>query len=323
VSDEPLPAGIPIFRLLGFLAMGLLLHTALYLAYTRGVASGHKAIRADRAFLRQAPQQIEMLVVGDSHPRTGIDAKILGDRVVNTAIGGQHYLKMLYRVRRLIDGTGRDIDALLLPLDAASFSSWNAESFAPEYVWGRYVDFWEVGRVRGQPWSNVGRWLKARFFPYGGELRTLNQLRTKRFGFGETLPMGSFNAYSEGERNAMALATAKEHLQGAEVVDPGMKWAFQQIVAWADSKGAKVVAVSFPVSAEYDFWVSRVDAYNKTRAEILPEFLSNPNHFYIDHHDLFAERGEFFSDPHHLNTAGRIGYSKYLRTLLVEQGVLW
>lgn len=317
-----LPGGIPLFRLLGFLAVGLLLHAVLYLLYTRGVATGHKAVRADRAFIVKAPRHIELLVVGDSHPRTAIDAKLLGERVVNTAIGGEHYLKTLYRMRMLIERTGRKVDAILLPLDGASFSSWHAENFAPEYVWGRYVDFLEVGQVRGEPWDYVGRWLKARFFPYGGELRTLNQLRTKRFGFGEELPTGSFGLMGTVEREVTALNTAREHLQGKDLMDPGLRWAFDEIVAWADARGTKVVAVSFPVAAEYDRWVQRTGVYERLKTEVLPEFLSNPNHVYIDHHDLFAERGEFFSDPHHLNAAGRIGYSKYLRAQLVERGVL-
>jgi hypothetical protein len=313
---------IPWLRVAGSLAVALFIHAILYSLYVYGVARGHKALRADRAFIVRAPQHIEMLVVGDSHPRTAIDAELMGHRVVNTAIGGEHYLKTYYRMRMLIERTGREVDSILLPLDAASFSSWHAENFAPEYVWGRYVDYLEVGRVRGSPWDYAGRWLKGRFLPYAGELRTLNQLRTKRYGFGEDLPTGSFAFLSPIEREAAALGQAREHLQGADLMDPGLRWAFDQIVAWADSRGAKVVAVAFPVTAEYDQWVERTGIQERVQSEVLPGFLSDPNHFYIDHHDLFATRGEFFSDPHHLNAAGRTGYSKYLRAQLVERGVL-
>lgn len=316
------PHRIPWLRVLGFLAVGLLVHGMLYLVYTRGIARGHKAYRADVEFVRTAPKHLQMLVVGDSHPRTAIDEQLLGEQIVNTAIGGEHYLKTYYRMRTLIDRTGRTTHALLLPLDAASFSSWHAENFAPEYVWGRYVDYLEIGQMRGSLWSYIPRWLKARWFPYAGELRTLNQVRTKRFGFGEELPTGSFGSLTPYERRITALGQAKEHLQGADLMDPGLHWAFDRIVEWADANSVQVVAVAFPVTSEYDVWVERTGAQELVNRTILPSFTANPNHLYLDHHALFEDRNEFFSDPHHLNAAGRVGYSKYLRAVLVERGIL-
>lgn len=313
---------IPWLRVLGFLMVGLCMHGMLYLFYTRAIARGHKAYRADVAFVRTAPMQLDMLVVGDSHPRTAIDAELLGPGVVNIAIGGEHYLKTYYRMRKLLDRTGRTTRVLLLPLDAASFSSWHAENFAPEYIWGRYVDFLEVGRIRGDSWDYVGRFLKARYFPYTGELRTLNQVRTKRFGFGEDLPTGSFAAFSPYERKIAAMGQAKEHLQGAEIMDKGLRWAFDSMVEWADQRGVTVVAVAFPVTDEYNEIIARTGAMERVKSEVVSEFVSKPNHIYLDHHELFAGRGEFFSDPHHLNAAGRVGYTKYLRNELVSRGIL-
>lgn len=306
----------------GFVGMGLVLHLMLYVGFVGLVRNGHKAIRGDRAFVLQAPKHIELLICGDSHPRTAIDPDLLGPRVVNLAIGGEHYLKTWYRMRALVERTDRKVDALLLPLDAGSFSSWHAENFAPEYVWGRYVDFLEVGQARGEPGDYVGRQLKAWFFPYAGELRTLNQMRTKRYGFGEELPTGSFGALTLPERRAGGLQAAKDHLLGAEPIDPGLRWAFDQLVAWADARGTKLVFVAFPVTSHYSKWVEKLGIRDRVHREIVEPLLGDPNHVFLDHQDLFRDRDEFFSDPHHLNTAGRIGFSKLLRRELVEKGIL-
>lgn len=307
---------------IGFLVMGITLHFLLYSGFVAIVRGGHKAIRSDREFILQAPKDIELLICGDSHPRTAIDPELLGDRVVNLAIGGEHYLKTWYRMRALVERTDRTVEALLLPLDPGSFSGWHAENFAPEYVWGRYVDFLEVGRARGEPFQYVGRQLKASLFPYAGELRTLNQVRTKRFGFGEELPMGSFGALTVPERKAGALQAAKDHFLGADPMDPGLRWAFDNLVAWADARQIKLVFVAFPVTSYYAGWVEKLGIRDRIRREVVDPLVKNPNHLFLDHHTLFAGRDEFFSDPHHLNTAGRIGFTKFLRKELVEHGIL-
>jgi hypothetical protein len=308
--------------LFGFVLVGVVLHALLYVAFTGLVRNGHKAFRGDRAFVMQAPEHISLLICGDSHPRTAIDPALLGENVVNIAIGGEHYLKTWYRMRALVERTDRRVDAMLLPLDAGSFSAWHAENFAPEYVWGRYVDFLEVGRIRGEPGDYVGRQLKASLFPYAGELRTLNQIRTKRFGFGEDLPMGSFGALTLPERRAGGLAAAKDHFQNVELMDPGLRWAFDQLVAWADARGTKLVFVAFPVTSHYSKWAERLGIRERIRTEIAEPLSANPNHLFLDHQDLFDGRDEFFSDPHHLNAAGRIAFSKRLRRELVENGIL-
>ncbi|MEQ1505503.1 MAG: hypothetical protein ABMB14_24940 [Myxococcota bacterium] len=322
---EPARSGrgrIPWRRVVGFLVVGLVFHLALYLPYTRIVRAGHKAVRSDRAFVLTAPREISLLVCGDSHPRTAIDPGMLGDDVVNIAIGGEHYLKTWYRMRALVERTGRTVDTLLLPLDAGSFSGWHAENFAPEFVWGRYVDFLEIGRVRGDRWDYVGRQLKASIFPYAGELRTINQLRTKRFGFGEDLPTGSFGDLSVPERRLAALTQAKEHFKDADLMDPGLRWAFDSLIRWADEHGVKVVLVAFPVTAMYDGWVQRLGIRERVQREVVDPVTANPNHVYLDFHDLFAGRDHLFSDPHHLNAAGRVAFSRRLRTALVDRGLL-
>ena len=36
------------------------------------------------------------------------------------------------------------------PLGPHSFTSWITDRYVPEYVWGRYVDWCELGRIRGE-----------------------------------------------------------------------------------------------------------------------------------------------------------------------------
>lgn len=308
-------------RALTFLGILLAVHSALSLVYARIVGPGHKASRSDQIFAR-GPEHIELLIAGDSHPRTALAPHHLGPRVVNAAVGGEHYVKTFYRLRTLVETTGKQVDTLLLPLDAGSFSGWHAENFAPEYIWGRYVDFLEVGRIRGEPWPYLVRWTKGRLFPYAGELRTLNQIRTKRFGFGEDLPSGNLAQRTELERRGLARTQAKEHFHGVDIIDPGLKWAFHGLLDWAEGQGIRVVLVAFPVSRDYGYWADFAGAREKVRAEIVAPLLAEGKHDYIDTSELFWEHDELFSDPHHVNGVGRAIYSRQLQKRLVELGVL-
>jgi hypothetical protein len=298
------------------------MHLAVYVVYVVALQE-HKAIRVDRTFKQLRPAHLSVLVCGDSHPRTAIDGRRLGPEVANLSIGGEHYLKTWYRMRYLLDASGTRVDTLILNLEAVSFSAWHAWNFAPEYVWGRYVDYLEVGRIRGDEWGYVPRWLKGRFFPYAGELRTLAQMRSNRFGFGEDLPTGDFSANTPGEQRRMAMEQAKIHLKGQDVVDPGLKWAFTRLVQWTKDNQVRLVVISYPVTQEYWRVVERTGAPMRVKTEIaLPLAKLRPDVLQLDYHDKFFGRNELFSDPHHLNLKGRAEFTRLLKADLAAVGVV-
>lgn len=308
-------------RLLGFLLVGLGLHLALYAAYVTPVLSSHKAVRSDRAFLR-APRDIDLLVVGDSHARTAVLGPLVGPRVANIAFGGHDQVKTWYRTKALVERGGKRVAAILVPLDAVAFSPWRVDVFNPEVVWGRYVDFFELGRVEGHPTKYVGRWLKAHFFPYAGELRTLNQLRRGRFGFGEDLPDGDFSRKTPAERRELARRDAADHLDFEDHANPLLRWGFESLVAWADAHDVRVIGIGYPVTPEYRGFLDRTDAWEQVRTRVLEPFLADPRHVWLDHGTAFQDHPELFSDPHHLNTRGRALFSLALRKELLERGLL-
>ncbi len=310
-------------RLLGFLGVGLALHLLLVRAYVSSVSDGHKAFRNDRVFLA-GPRRVDLLVVGDSHPRTAIDARALGPGCANIAVGGQDLLKSWYRASWLVERGDKDVRALLLPLDPGGFSSWHADVFAPELVWGRYVDFLAVGREQGRPLAFLSSLLKARLVPYAGELRTFNQLRTRRFSFGEDLPGGSFARFPPAERMARARNDAREHFRDQDLMHDGLRAAWDRLVGWADERGIPVVAVSFPTSAEYERWVERAGAREVVETRVARPFVAAApdRHLWLDLHDLFHDRPDAFADSNHLNAGGRAAFSALLAEELRGRGLL-
>jgi hypothetical protein len=315
-------AGVRWGRIAGFLLVGLVLHALASALYVSAL-QGHKAIRLDRTFLERAPKRISVLICGDSHPRTAIDGATLGDRVVNLSLGGEHFLKTWYRMRKLVEGTNRRVDTLVLSLEASSFSSWAAWNFAPEYVWGRYVDFGEIGRIRGDRWGYAARTLKASFFPYAGELRTLAQMRADRFGFGEDLPTGRMSEDGVEQQRFAALEQARLHFKDQDLMDPGLKWAFGRLVRWTRQYDVQLVVVAYPVTRDYWQWVEASGADARVREEVLkPLLMLHPDVVRLDYHDLYFDRLDLFADPHHLNPDGRAEFTRVLRQDLQDAGVL-
>lgn len=309
-------------RLLAFLSVGLVLHAVACGAYVIPVLRQHKAVRSDRAFLA-APREIDLLVVGDSHARTAILGPLVGPRVANIAFGGHDQVKTWYRTKVLVERGRKEVAALLVPLDAVSFSPWRVDVFNPELVWGRYVDWFELGRVQGRPAAYFGNFLKARFFPYAGELRTFNQLRRGRFGFGEDLPNADFSTMSPEERVDAARRAAQDHLGFEDHAHPLLRWGFESLVAWADARDIRVIGIAYPQSAEYRAFVDRTDAWEQVRTTVVEPFLaSSANHTWLDHRETFSERPELFSDPHHLNDRGRELFSRGLSLELRRSGAL-
>lgn len=306
-----------VLRVFAYVVAALALHVAASWAYWTQVAQHHKALRSD-AVIAAAPHDVVVWVTGDSHPRTAIEPRLLGTRAVNGAIGGQNLLKSYYRTRTLVEDLDKDVDTLLVPLDAVTFGSWNTDQLAPEVVWGRYVDFFEVGRVRGERIRYLGYWIEANLAPYVGELRSLNQVRARRFGFGEALPNGNFGAQSLRRKIRSARQTAASHLVG-EAVDPLQLWALRSLVEWAEGEGIRVVFVRYPVTRAYAWFVA--DARAEVDARVFGAIVDPERHLVLDHERLFFGRDHLFSDAHHLNARGRLRYTRYLARELRRHGV--
>ena len=288
--------------------------------YVGLVGSKHKASRSDRVVAR-APAHLDLWIAGDSHPRSALAPRVVGPAVVNAAVGGEHYLKTTYRVPWLVAEHDKEVGALMLPVDAASFSSWHADQFGPEYVWGRYVDFLEVGRHRGELSTYAGLWAKAKLAPYAGELRTLNQLRAGRYGFAGSLPGDDFSIYGVPHRRMLARSQARDHLWQVDLMDRGLVWGFRRLVDWAEDNDVRVILVSYPVTDLYEAWVERIGVRRRV-ARLIIEPMVQRGHLYFDDHDLLADRHDLFSDPHHLNQRGRLVYSKTMRERLVSLGIV-
>ena len=150
-------------RIALFVVVGLAIHFLLSVAFVLTVGAHHDVRAMDARWLH-GPRPVDVMIAGDSHARFAVEAPVLGS-AINVAVPGEHYQKTVYRVPWLLDHGTRKTGAVVLPFDAVTFASFKSASFEPEYVWGQYVDWFELGARKGQRFTFAGKWAKAKVAP--------------------------------------------------------------------------------------------------------------------------------------------------------------
>jgi hypothetical protein len=288
----------------------------LALVYVGGVARSHDARRQDAKWL-VGPKEVDLMVAGDSHARFAVEAPLLG-YAINVAVPGEHYLKSQYRVPWLLDHGTRAVGAVLLPFDAASFSSFKADSFEPERVWGRYVDWFELGAHKGQRLAYAGKWAKDELAPYVGELETVLQFVTSSRHFRDPTDPQLTLALAVFEDGP---TVARRHFEAASAWDPDMVWAFRRILADLERRGIRVVLVRYPVTAGYARAAADYGATRDLRDQLFAEVGRPGVVDQLDFEDVFVGQREHFGDADHLSALGKRQFTLLLGDALRDLGV--
>lgn len=304
-------------RVAAFVALGLLIHLALSAVFVQVVFSDHDVRRMDAKWLH-GPIDADLMVAGDSHARFAVEPSLLG-RVMNVAVPGEHYVKDEFRVPWLLDHGTRGCGAVLLPYDAASFSSFKTDSFEPEQVWGRYVDYLELARRRRAPLTYGGKWLKAGAAPYVGEFDLLLQWFTASRHFRD--PTDPQNTWTVRDVESGEDA-ARRHFEHSRPWDPAMVESLTRLVDELRRRSIRVVLVRFPMTGSYSRVSRELGADPAARDALLAELGAGGGVDHLDYESLFWREPRMFGDGDHLSPAGRRAFTPILGRDLVALGIL-
>jgi len=312
------------WQLIAFVAIGLLLHGLLYTTYVRSVGPAHRVSEVDGLWL-DSKAAVKVLAVGGSHTRSNVDPAFMPDSL-NLGVGGEHYIKTLYRWRYLLEKNDRQVATVLLPLDAAGLSSWKTDDYSPEYIWGRYVDFIDLGRRQKKPFAYGRMWTKSRIFPYAGELETLQMMWSGTKAFKDEDQLSRLAADNQLEviaksQRRSGREAATEHLAGHDHADPALLWALRALISDFRDRGTRVVLVSYPMSAGYSKTARDLGA-DLSAQRALVEQLADPGKVdHVDTESLFHGKPDKFYDGDHLSKVGRTHFSRLLRQKLLALGI--
>jgi hypothetical protein len=300
-----------------FVAIGFAIHVLLYVGFVF-IAREHDVRAMDARWL-VGPRDVDVMIAGDSHARYAVEAPVLG-AAINVAVPGEHYQKSLYRVPWLLDHGRRRTRAVILPYDAASFASFKADAFQPEFVWTKYIDWFDLGRMRDQRWVFFGKWLKARFVPYLGESDTVMEYFTSSRHFRDQNGPGGFTLNrTVTERGA---DVARRHLGSSKPWDPAMETAFRRLIAELEARQIRVVLVRFPMTFDYSAEIRKLGADPALRDKLFAEIGKPGVVDQLDYEGLFFGKDFLFGDGDHLAPNGKRAFTLALREDLMKMGIL-
>jgi len=262
--------------------------------------------------------QVEILFLGDSHFRRGIDVSQLRRKTFNLSFVGTNYIASYYVLKRYMDEMP-NLKLVVLPLDPHSFSSFRTSDMAEDIFWDQFVDYRELSKMTNgrslRKWVNLTL-LSERF----GRLNFIRNLRDlifhKNFSFPplgeERLALGE----GLGDIEQKASLKVKQQFEGHEVFDEILLNYFEKILRFCKTRGIIIVTLQMPLSSEYLKWVKLYFSEDELRKKILqnPRFnsLIDKNLNYLT---LYQTRDGLFSwgvtrDGDHLNKKGRELFSK-------------
>jgi len=307
-----------IARVLAWCSGLLALHLVFSLLALATVARDHRAVELDQVFLGSA-EPLTILVAGASHARNGVAAEQLGG--LSVAVAGEHALKTRYRLPWLLHRSPRSVGAVVLELDAATFSSWKTDSFDPEVVWGRYVPFLHLGWQRGEPLDYAGKWGAAHLAPYVGQGDAFAFWRAGLRAFQDEDDLDRFKGQPPAWMRKTGEEAAALHLEGQEVLDPAQVWALRGLIDDLKARQVRVVLVSFPVTQGYhDTAVAHGADLDTVRGAVSDLFEPGVVD-YLDFEGLYFGRDDAFYDGDHLSGMGRAHFSRVLFDELVSMGI--
>jgi len=300
-----------------FLLLMVPVHLLLLAVHDAAAHSRSLLFRVDRLFW-SLHEDLDYLVLGDSHAQDDLDPAILG-RAFNFASAGETYLQTRAKLKKILrDRSGR-IRRVILPLDVHSFSSFRAGRMEDADYWVRYVDFLELGREEGDPLGRLPELIEGQLIPYLGRgkdwLRVLNTLRrSQQVPVRGYLGRKSAAPQSLQKRWALAHRRARLHLGSGEAEDPLLVGAFEDCLDLCAEHGVEILAVKFPVSPEYDQAIRELVDVD-TLEEWLTSLVADRDGVkLLDLRRELFDRPHLFADADHLDARGAAVLSHLVRT---------
>lgn len=269
------------------------------------------------------PAGARIAFLGDSHVVDSLDPGRI-DGAFNFASDGESYIHNFYKLRWLAERVP-SLRSIVLPVDVHSFSSYRANRMPVTPEWARYIDYLEIGRLRGR-WPHFARELLVlRLFGFRGEYRRFWEQGLLARGRPPAanidrgfIPRAGF--FLKKGRIMRGQRRARRQLQGVELFSPDMVLYFNRILGLARERGLKVVLVRFPVTPEYLREVETLVAVDDFYARV--RRLAGPGVSFIDRHQALQHPpGRFFRDAQHLNLDGAERFSDLIRSDLERLGL--
>jgi len=314
-----------LLRCILFVLIFLLLNNLFSYLFLKEKLKKSRTYKIDRQ-LHRVIKTIEVLGLGDSHPASGFDPRIFKNGF-NFSFAGEKYIYNYYKLKYVIK-KDKKLRIVILPVDLHSFSTWGANAFLHDFYWIKYLDYWELGKIKKKPFRFIWKYLNGKFFPYIGEFKfvfNIKENKKKRMFHIPRTVKGLivkketfFKRKDKETRKRMFLQYYKQ-----KTFDNTVVAYFKKILKLCKDNNIKLVLVRYPVTKIYYKYASRKVKVKKYYDKIFKMIENYNNVIFIDLHTLFFKNDSpYFYDPDHMNYIGARKFTlKLKKTLREEHGL--
>lgn len=306
---------------LGFVLGAALVHGALYTWYTAVRPVESRMFETEDQFAA-AGSPVDLLILGDSHAKCGIDPSAFDGAFTFAQLGGVAAHSEII-LRDIVVKRNLPVRRVILSMDTHAMAWQKKRIWEPVY-WTAKLPFPLLAKQTGGYGSAAAHWMRHVAFPYAG---TGDALTGRALGLHtppvrEPMTLGwvalpyAWTIADASARQADARQRCAFVHDGYRLFDPDMVAAYERMFALCAERNIEVVLVRFPVPGE------SADAIrdNVDMAALDERFraMAPPGTVFLDYFEAFRGRYDYFADADHLNAAGAAALTALLRADLAE-----
>ncbi|HOW25900.1 MAG TPA: hypothetical protein PK711_09540 [Bacteroidales bacterium] len=251
---------------------------------------------------------MKYLTLGNSH--NCINTYIL-DSSFNYGSPSENFIQSYYKLKYVLENTGQRPRNLILQADVSSFGPKIANRFEYNSYWIRYIDYFELARIKGNR-DVLSKWVEGKFISYAGNYKDIQlsifyriKVKTLEIYNGYRPHRDYRNFANDPNRQRTAWNKAKLILSPETCLDSSIAIYFEKILQLCQENQIGVMLIRIPMSKEFYEEECRLVPVDDLYASV--EAIACRYSVYdrtLDYHDLFFDHPEYFFDPDHLNIKG-------------------
>jgi hypothetical protein len=300
-----------------FVALGLVIHVGLAVAYNEGVAS-QTVDALMRQHFEENEDPVRVVMLGASQSRGGFDTR-LTDGAFTYAFPNEGYSMYYYHLLRVLE-QHPEVEHVIAPTGPYYFSD-RGEPYPEEWIGFREAV--RYGEAGGDPWGYLKDAFHRHLFPYAGK----HQMTWDFLTGGRQ--RSSRNAMIRGFQPNYSSMDAARMAQSAETVvgthytgatDPIHARYLERIAELCAERGLRLTLVEWPLTAEY---IRLAETRGMTEQGAVEEAAIEAARAhlpitFVNLREVFKDRRELFGNSDHVNAQGA-----YLATrMLLERAGL-
>lgn len=296
------------------------IHSAAKWLYMNKIES-HSYLKSWTAAAATPRPDIDVVIIGNSHPALAINAALLG-RAENDADLDEMYMVNYFRLRSVLDSMDHAPKAVVMPLSLHGFRPILPKDYEHPYR-AQVIDFVDLARRTGDYRHVFYGWFRAKAMPYAGSsqeiLRYFEDRGTTEIFSADRLMNADWT--TSPDRAGRTAEFAHNHFEGASFFNPITAHYFTAILDLCAQRNVTVVLIQFPVSKIYlDYVSENILDVPKWRQFTDGLLAGRSGIVRLDYQQALGD--ELFGDPLHPNADGARKITLMLKDELVGRGLL-